>query len=359
MSSKELKDNIRKLQIEINDRRMKIQQEMIERQKALINRRHLLEQKMKHGSINSKTPISKIQKSQKTKLIKKSAINKQVTSTKLRTANSLRRKLVTYVYKNRHDYSYKNRFYINDLKYVLINSGNTMALVSTQNESTKAPIASIDSLPLWIPYKGKKYVKSFSGKYNIQSNDRERTKHPEFCIYYTRNGYCQNLKCKYLHNPDHVALCPNILTSNHKCTKPHCHLSHTPTQFNAPSCRFFQEGECTNANCVYSHKLESDPSEPICREFAVNGYCDQGRECPYRHVLDCPDMDEYGYCTRGRSCHLNHSFKLDVKPEDVKQPVRNADNDEVASLDNNDSGYVTQDDTDSQFSNNQDFVQLN
>ncbi|GME73516.1 unnamed protein product [Ambrosiozyma monospora] len=173
-----------------------------------------------------------------------------------------------------------------------------------------------------------------------------------------------------------------------------CHHSHSPNQFNSPSCKFYQRGihtiidgvgggpgGCQNPNCIYSHKLElTTPltfpntnsnviKEPlICRPFAINGYCDNGRSCPYIHYFQCPDYLEFGYCMKGTNCKLQHDFKKGelasqdeyfghVQPmfiddndnenenqDDVKKsfsmPLRNADNDDVATNDDDDDVVV-------------------
>ncbi|GMG19209.1 unnamed protein product [Ambrosiozyma monospora] len=180
-----------------------------------------------------------------------------------------------------------------------------------------------------------------------------------------------------------------------------CHHSHSPNQFNSPSCKFYQRGihtiidgvgggpgGCQNPNCIYSHKLElktplataqtsTTPNtnsnvikEPlICRPFAINGYCDNGRSCPYIHYFQCPDYLEFGYCMKGTNCKLQHDFKKgelsskneffghvqpmfiddnenqdDISTSDGKKtvslPLRNADNDDVGNNDDDDDDDV-------------------
>jgi len=311
-----------------------LREELIQKQKVLIKQHDLLKKQLQKRIAAAKK-IPKGLTTRNTKQILNTGKQMEIQAQKVSLAlEKQQRRLLRTVYRNRVAYSYKNRLSIGGLKYVLIHGGNTLALVSSENELTKQKLTSIDKMDLWIVYKNRKYVKDYQGNYNLQEKDRLYDMLKEECVYFTRNGYCQNLRCKYKHTPGHVALCPNILSTQHECNNTHCHLSHEPSQFNAPSCKFFQKGECSNVNCVFSHKLESGLDTPVCRPFAINGYCDLGRKCPYRHVFDCPDMHEYGYCMRGSTCHLNHSFNTrigdnnDIKPRKI---VRNSDNDQVVT----------------------------
>ncbi len=369
-----------------------LRRELKQKQKALMKRHELLKKQLQ-TRIASRNLAKKFT-TNKNKTTLNTDRQKGMKAQKVSLAlEKQRRRLLETVYRNRVAYSYKNRISLGGLKYVLIHGGNTLALVSSENESTKHKLTSIDDLELWIVYMHKKYVKDYFGNYNLQEKDHLYNNTKGECVYYTRNGYCQNLRCKYKHTPGHVALCPNIMSTQHECNNNHCHLSHEPSQFNAPSCKFFQEGKCSNVNCVFSHKLEAGADTPVCRPFAINGYCDLGRKCPYRHVFDCPDMQEYGYCMRGSTCHLNHSFSVKKNGNNDKgrrKAIRNSDNDEVVTyIDDNrsksskfivadqellkrkvsntsgsediisESGYLPQSgDEDKQLSGNKDFVHV-
>ncbi|VEU23826.1 DEKNAAC104857 [Brettanomyces naardenensis] len=340
MSEKQrLLKQLRELQEGIDRRREGIRRLLIVKQQQLSKQQEKLKKRI-HGNIKPKSIISSRTGNQHEviEITKKDDHQVQQELLKFRALGRAKKRLFRNVYKNRIKYNYKNRILINELKYVSTDGGNTLALVSTQKENSapKAELTSIDDLELWITFKGKKYVKDYQANYNLQSKDRIVNPKREECAYYTRSGQCVNPKCRYLHTTGHVALCPSILSTQRRCTNDRCLLSHQPSQFNAPSCKFFQDGACTNANCVYSHKLESGSDTPVCREFVINGYCDKGRECPLRHTFDCPDLQEYGYCLRGRSCHLNHllavrtdntgSNKATGQPT---EPIRNVDNDDV------------------------------
>lgn len=125
-----------------------------------------------------------------------------------------------------------------------------------------------------------------------------------FCPQFTRSGVCtRGSSCKYAkHDRNHVAICKYYLTGT--CNKPSCSLSHISTPYNAPVCSYFLAGKCTNSACKYLHIKPSLPGF-ICRDFAFNGYCEQGASCGRVHSSDCPDFFETGKCPRS-NCRLRH-----------------------------------------------------
>lgn len=118
-------------------------------------------------------------------------------------------------------------------------------------------------------------------------------------------GKCQRgLSCPYTHDPDRVAICPRFLLSNSCPEGDACDLSHDPTPHRVPACVHFLRGNCSNTNCRYAH-IRVNPAAPICRPFAIEGYCEQGGDCTERHVHECPEFDEKGVCT-DQKCKLPH-----------------------------------------------------
>lgn len=51
--------------------------------------------------------------------------------------------------------------------------------------------------------------------------------------------------------------------------------------------------------------MRVNPSAPVCRDFAVLGYCGKGALCAERHVHECPDYANNGVCGN-KTCHLPH-----------------------------------------------------
>lgn len=129
-------------------------------------------------------------------------------------------------------------------------------------------------------------------------------KYSGYCPQFTRTGVCpRGSSCKYAkHDRNHVAICKYYLSGT--CSKSSCPLSHISTPHNAPVCSYFLAGNCTNNACKYLHIKPSLPGF-ICREFAFNGYCEQGALCGRVHSFDCPDFFETGKCPRS-NCHLRH-----------------------------------------------------
>ena len=110
--------------------------------------------------------------------------------------------------------------------------------------------------------------------------------------------------CRYIHDPTAVAICKDYLQAG-KCPAGNaCDLSHDATAERVPACLHFLRGKCSNPTCRYAH-VRVNPSAPVCRKFAVLGYCDNGASCSERHVHECPDYANTGLC-RNRNCRLPH-----------------------------------------------------
>lgn len=111
--------------------------------------------------------------------------------------------------------------------------------------------------------------------------------------------------CRYIHDPDKLALCPAYLKDICPLTSEECSLSHSSNPHRSPSCLHFNRGHCDKGNeCRYAH-IKLNASAPVCRDFALLGYCERGAECDARHVFECPDFTEKGECPR-KECKLPH-----------------------------------------------------
>lgn len=67
---------------------------------------------------------------------------------------------------------------------------------------------------------------------------------------------------------------------------------------------------CSNDTCKFSHVKPSDPTS-ICRDFALNSYCEKGSSCEKLHSFECPDFAGSGHCNRP-SCRLKHKEKQSI-----------------------------------------------
>ncbi|GMG19208.1 unnamed protein product [Ambrosiozyma monospora] len=80
----------------------------------------------------------------------------------------LKKDLHKHVFENRSTYEYKNHILIDNLKFVLVDAGNTLALISVQFEDTQKEIMSVDDLKVMVAFEGRKYIKSYTGDFHLQ-----------------------------------------------------------------------------------------------------------------------------------------------------------------------------------------------
>lgn len=118
-------------------------------------------------------------------------------------------------------------------------------------------------------------------------------------------GYCdKGPACPYIHDPSAVAICLSYLQRGNCPSGDNCDLSHDPTPERVPACLHFLRGKCRNDPCRYAH-IRVNPSAPVCRDFAILGYCGKGANCDDRHVHECPDYAKTGMCYN-EQCALPH-----------------------------------------------------
>lgn len=178
---------------------------------------------------------------------------------------------------------------------------------------------------------------------------------------------CQRgTRCKFSHEPEKLTLCRMA----GKCFSGECHLSHQPTEFNSPTCKFYKAGKCTNEKCLYTHKVDGNLT---CREFAVGGSCSSGKKCQFAHNWNCPDSQEYGFCPRGKNCKLNHLLNTSREKPDgnapptppsaidydfIKQSIISEDESEEDSDGSADSGSVLSQESEQDLEDNADFIEF-
>ncbi|KAJ1658873.1 hypothetical protein IWQ61_001966 [Dispira simplex] len=140
------------------------------------------------------------------------------------------------------------------------------------------------------------------------STPKKKTR--RYCTFYNRFGRCSaGDRCPFIHDPTRVALCSRFLRG--RCKEGNkCPFSHELKPEQLPLCSHFQRGACHNPDCPYIHiKVSADA--PVCRFFVDDGFCPHGRECPKRHVYECPEFSETGRCTRP-NCRLPHYCRTTV-----------------------------------------------
>ncbi|KAM6480953.1 hypothetical protein HDV62DRAFT_88096 [Trichoderma sp. SZMC 28011] len=184
------------------------------------------------------------------------------------------------------------------------------------------------------------------------------------CKIFSTTGSCpKGPSCRYIHDPDKVALCKDFLKDG-KCPNGEaCDLSHELTPERVPNCLHFAKGQCSRPDCPFTHSKAS-PSAPVCTAFGFCGYCDKGAECTDRHVFECPDFSNTGIC-KTRGCKLLHRERASVLRNQAKQRDEAEDvssDDESVDSDDVDSDEVAEflgaDDDDSDFENPKDYLPL-
>ncbi|KAL7318614.1 hypothetical protein PS15m_001835 [Mucor circinelloides] len=144
-----------------------------------------------------------------------------------------------------------------------------------------------------------------SGKSLVLNSHKRTIKKPRYCGFFTRYGKCPNgARCPFVHDTNRRAICPRFLQNRCKKTAAECRLSHAPNPHIMPHCVHFQKGHCINDPCMYAHVLVSKDA-PVCRAFAMEGYCPKGLECDEKHVHVCPEFAETGKCSNA-NCRLPH-----------------------------------------------------
>ncbi|PGH12709.1 hypothetical protein AJ79_04069 [Helicocarpus griseus UAMH5409] len=158
----------------------------------------------------------------------------------------------------------------------------------------------------------------------------------ELCKRFTSTGYCfKGPNCPYIHDPHKVAICKEFLQTGNCAAGLACDLSHDPSPERSPSCLHFLRGRCSNPSCRYAH-VHVNPGAPVCRDFAILGYCIKGSSCDQRHVHECPDYANTGSCGN-RKCQLPHVDragqirKIAANKAETTDNRDSADDDDISS----------------------------
>uniref|UniRef100_A0A8C4R5H5 Zinc finger CCCH domain-containing protein 3 n=1 Tax=Eptatretus burgeri TaxID=7764 RepID=A0A8C4R5H5_EPTBU len=156
-----------------------------------------------------------------------------------------------------------------------------------------------------------------------------RNKTKEYCIFYNRFGKCnRGEECRYIHDPDKIAVCTRFIRGTCKKTDASCQFSHKVTKEKMPVCRYYIRGMCNNSDCMYSH-VKVSRKAGVCEDF-VKGYCPLGAKCKKEHTLECSEFVASGKCPHGATCRLHHphtrKHKCEAVPEEglahMKKKVR-------------------------------------
>ncbi|RKK69008.1 hypothetical protein BFJ69_g13120 [Fusarium oxysporum] len=205
--------------------------------------------------------------------------------------------------------------------------------------------------PKFATVAGVKFYRTKTGNLvaNRFVNDQRRTgavkKINQPCKIFSTTGSCtKGPRCRYIHDPNKVALCKDILKDGQCVNGESCDLSHDMTPERTPNCLHYAKGHCAKADCPYTHSKAS-PAAPVCRNFGFNGYCEMGAECTDRHVFECPDFSNTGRC-KVKGCKLPHRERASVlrnKTNAAGEPLGDiSSDDEAADSDDVDSDEVAE-----------------
>jgi len=140
-------------------------------------------------------------------------------------------------------------------------------------------------------------------KKNLLRVYKKKSTESKYCLFYCRFGKCKRgVSCKFLHDPEKVAVCTRFLRGT--CKDEKCVFSHKIDPTKMPVCSYFLNGECNRTSCPYRHVKVSETAE-ICQDF-LKGYCAKGDKCSLKHVLVCDQFANTGICSKGSSCKLRH-----------------------------------------------------
>ncbi|KAI2624356.1 hypothetical protein GGR54DRAFT_596099 [Hypoxylon sp. NC1633] len=191
----------------------------------------------------------------------------------------------------------------------------------------------------------------------------------EQCKTFSWTGSCpKGPRCRYIHDASKTAVCRDYLLKGKCLQGDACDLSHDIIEERTPLCVHFAKGNCHNPSCSYVH-VEHPPTDPVCRSFGIYGYCEQGAQCPDRHVFECPDFSNTGSC-KTKGCKRPHIERASVlrkasnrmSPEEMED-LSSDDEDAAADSDDVDSDeveeFVKKDEIDDlDFAQQKDYIQL-
>ncbi|RFU24525.1 hypothetical protein B7463_g11818, partial [Scytalidium lignicola] len=169
----------------------------------------------------------------------------------------------------------------------------------------------------------------------------------EPCKRFSTTGSCtKGPRCPYIHDASKVAICKEFLQTGSCPSGDSCDLSHELIPERTPLCLHFMKGNCSNPNCRYAH-VRVAPTAPICRPFAIYGYCEKGASCQDKHAHECPDFSNTGVCNT-KGCKLPHRYKASViRKQAVRGDTGAEDSSSDISSDEEEEEEIDSDDVDS------------
>ncbi|EED13390.1 CCCH zinc finger protein [Talaromyces stipitatus ATCC 10500] len=196
------------------------------------------------------------------------------------------------------------QIYIHDAPFQVVRGGSK--LIRQNNDPKNA-----NATPKKVVVGGVTFVRSKKGNLHrlgavvAKRKPSKIKKKNELCKRFSRTGSCyKGPDCPYIHDANKVSICKDFLQTGKCPSGDSCDLSHEPSPHRSPVCVHFLRGRCSNPECRYTH-VRVTPGAPVCRAFAILGYCEKGAECTDRHVYECPDYANTGSCKK-KKCTLPH-----------------------------------------------------
>ncbi|EGD89348.1 hypothetical protein H112_02966 [Trichophyton rubrum D6] len=238
--------------------------------------------------------------------------------------------------------------YVGDIPFQVAQGGSK--LISLSNDPLKANVT-----PKRVKVGGVTFVRSKRGNLHrlgavVSKKKPEKVKkRNELCKRFTSTGTCfKGPTCPYVHDPNKVAICKDFLQTGKCDAGVACDLSHDPCPERSPACLHFLRGRCTNPSCRYTH-VHITPGAPVCRDFAILGYCSKGASCEGRHVHECPDYANTGNCGN-KKCplpHVDRAGQIRKFTANKVDPSAEGDSEEDVSSDDEVFEEIDSDDVDS------------
>lgn len=238
----------------------------------------------------------------------------------------------------------KHEIVVQGILFRVVKNGSKLMKVPGDENAAKATpkTAIIGGVKFFRSKNGNLYR---SGIVKAQRRNGVVQKIDEPCKAFSTTGTClKGPRCRYNHDPNNVAVCKDFLQKGTCTAGDSCDLSHDLTPERTPACLHFAKGNCSNANCRYSH-IRVSPSAAVCRPFGIYGYCKKGADCTDRHVSECPDFSNTGTCST-KGCKLLHRHKASIIRKNAAK--ENTDDDAASDVSSDDDAdEIDSDDVDS------------
>ncbi|KAK4212966.1 zinc finger CCCH domain-containing protein 3 [Rhypophila decipiens] len=253
-------------------------------------------------------------------------------------------------------------------RFAVAKNGSKLVRIAGDNDSRPTPkMAIVGGVKFYRSKRGNLYRQGIV-KAQRQSGAVKKVDVP--CKMFSMTGSCaKGPRCRYVHNPEKVAACKDLLQQGQCPAGDSCDLSHELTPERTPACLHFAKDNCNKPDCRYTH-VKVSPAAPVCRSFGLYGYCEKGASCTDRHVFECPDFSNTGVC-KTKGCKLPHRERASVlrkaanrspdspdhEMEDLSSDEESVDSDDVDS-DEVDEFIGPDGDGDFDIADQRDFIEL-